>query len=135
MKTFWSPKRGFAAGPSGMTNEHIRILLDNHSDDHLMFLVREQLAQARVPPSIVRLVRQGRMTALRKDVGGVRGIVGDVVRRLISRTMVRQLGEAVKVAIAPFQYALSTRAGWVRMRGPRAPSCNRGWPQCDSVVN
>ena len=52
------------------------------------------------------------MTALRKDVGGVRGIVvEDVVRRLLSRTMVRQLGEAVKVAIAPFQYALSTRVG------------------------
>ena len=70
------------------------------------------MAQARVPPSIVRVVRQGRMTALRKDDGGVRGIVaGDVVRRLVSRTVVRQLGEVVKVATAPFQYALSTRAG------------------------
>ena len=73
-KTFRSTKRGSAAGPSGMTNEHIRILLDNHSDAHLMFLAGEQLAQARVPPSIVRVVRQGRMTALRKDDGGVRGI-------------------------------------------------------------
>ena len=46
-----------------------------------MFLGEEQLAQARVPPSIVGLVRQGRMKALRKDDGGVRGIVaGDVVR-------------------------------------------------------
>ena len=52
------------------------------------------------------------MTALRKDDGGVRGIVArDVVRRLVSRTIVRQLGEAVKVATAPFQYALSIRAG------------------------
>ena len=95
-----------------MTNEHIRILLDNHFDAHLMFLAEEQLAQARVPPAIVKLVRQGRMTALRKDDGCVRGIVaGDVVRRLLSRTMARQLGEAVKVATAPFQHALSTRAG------------------------
>ena len=34
-----------------------------------------------------------------------------MVRRLVSRTMARQLGEAVRVATAPFQYALSTRAG------------------------
>ena len=57
LKTFRSTKRGSAAGPSGMTNEHIRILLDNHSDAHLMFWAGEQLAQARVPPSIVRVVR------------------------------------------------------------------------------
>ena len=99
MKILQSTKRGSAAGPSVLTNEHIRILLDNHSDAHLKFLAGEQLAQTRDPPSIVRLVKQGPMTALRKDDGGVRGIVaGDVVRRLVSRTMARQLGEAVKVA-------------------------------------
>ena len=78
-----------AAGPSGMTNKHNRILLDNHSDAYLMFLAGEQSAQARVSPAIVRLARQCRMTALRKDDGGVREIVaGD--RRLVSRTMARQ---------------------------------------------
>ena len=52
------------------------------------------------------------MTALRKDTGGVRGIVsGEVIRRLTARTIAQQISPAVKAATAPFQYALSTRAG------------------------
>ena len=52
------------------------------------------------------------MTALRKDGGGVRGIVaGEVIRRVTARTIAQQLGPAVEVSTAPFQYALSTRAG------------------------
>ena len=54
----------------------------------------------------------GRMTALHKANGGVRGIVvGEVVRRLVARTMAQQLGPQVEAATAPFQYALSSRAG------------------------
>ena len=52
------------------------------------------------------------MTALQKPGGGVRGIVaGDVVTRLVARTISQQLGKAVEGATAPCQYALSTRAG------------------------
>ena len=52
------------------------------------------------------------MTALRKKDGGVRGIVaGEVIRRLVSRTVAQQLSPAVAAATAPFQYALTTRAG------------------------
>ena len=75
----------------------------------------------------------GRMTALRKANGGVRGIVvGDVVRRLVARPMVQQLGPQVESATAPFQYALSTRAGQ-RVRGSRHPRVVRVEPgfHCD----
>ena len=42
----------------------------------------------------------------------VRGIVaGDVVRRLVSRTIAQQLSAAVETATAPHQCALSTKAG------------------------
>ena len=52
------------------------------------------------------------MTVLRKTNGGDRGIVvGDVLRRLVARTMAQQLGPQVEAATAPHQYALS-RAGW-----------------------
>ena len=52
------------------------------------------------------------MTALAKPDGGVRGIVaGDVIRRLVARTMAQQLGDAVEAATAPCQYALRTKAG------------------------
>ena len=58
------------------------------------------------------VVRLGRMTALQKQDGGVRGIVaGDVLRRLVSRTTAQQIMPAVERFTSPFQYALRTRAG------------------------
>ena len=52
------------------------------------------------------------MTVLQKPNGGVRGIVaGDVVRRLVARTISQQLSSVVERATAPFQYALSTKSG------------------------
>ena len=97
----------------GMTVEHLQPLLDNPSALHSMFLLGEKLARADVPPSIVDTIRQGRLTALRKPNGGVRGIVvGDAIRRVVARTVAQQLGPAVEGATAPFfQYALSTKAG------------------------
>ena len=54
----------------------------------------------------------GRLTALSKPDGGVRGIVvGDVLRRLVARTMSQQTSPAVERATSPYQYALTTRAG------------------------
>ena len=42
---------------------------------------------------------------------GVRGTVaGDVVRRLVARTISQQLGPEVEQATSPYQYAMSTRA-------------------------
>ena len=70
------------------------------------------LAKAQVPDIAIQMNRFGRLTALSKPDGGVRGIVaGDVIRRLVARTMAQQLQKAVGVAFAPFQYALSTKAG------------------------
>ena len=52
------------------------------------------------------------MTALQKPDGGIRGIAtGTVFRRLVAKTLARQFGTAVEAACAPFQFALSTRAG------------------------
>ena len=52
------------------------------------------------------------MTALRKKDGGVRGIAtGTSFRRLVAKTLARQFGAAVEATCAPFQFALSTRAG------------------------
>ena len=44
--------------------------------------------------------------------GGVRGIVvGDIIRRLVARTMVKQVSKQVERATVPFQCALSTKTG------------------------
>ena len=56
--------------------------------------------------------RFGRLTAVQKPNGGVRGIVaGDIVSRIEARTMSQQLMSEVQHATAPFQYALATKSG------------------------
>ena len=107
-----SSRRGAAAGPSGMTMEHLRPLLDHPPAMHSFFLMAEQFSKALTPRSVVDGLRMGRITALQKPNGGVRGIVaGDAIRRLVSRTIAQQLGPAVERATAPYQYAMSTKAG------------------------
>ena len=39
-----SSRRGAAAGPSGMTSDHLRPVLDSVGDSHLLFMMGEQLA-------------------------------------------------------------------------------------------
>ena len=72
----------------------------------------QELAEASTPASVVDVLRRGRITALQKPDGGVRGItVGEFFRRLVSRTIAQQLAPAVEEATSPFQYALTTRSG------------------------
>ena len=88
-------------------------LLENESDPEMLCRVASLLSVEQVPETILEAIRLGRMTALSKpDGGGVRGIVvGDVLRRLVARTIAKQVIEKVEAATAPFQYALSTKAG------------------------
>ena len=100
----------FAAtsGPHGMTAEHLRPLLDDVRKMRLLSCLASNLAVADVPGVAVQMVRVGRLTALTKPDGGVRGIVaGDVVRRLVSKTIAQQLSAAVETATTPRQHALS----------------------------
>ena len=74
-----------------MTNEHLRPLLDDWASMQVLFKAGEVFGL--IPESVVHIVKMGRMTALSKSDGGVRGIVaGDVFRRLIARTMAKQFG-------------------------------------------
>ena len=110
-KNLHCARRGAAIGPSGMTTDHLRPLLDKVRDLHLLFSVREQVATGMAPQDVVEIGR-GRWTALKKPNGRIRGIVsGEVVRRLVSRTIAQQVSKAVEAGTAPFQCALSTKAG------------------------
>ena len=81
-KNLRSARRGVAGGPSGMTTEHLKLLLENVVCTEMFGEAATRLARGRVPPEIVSGIRLGRMTALQKPDGGVRGIVvGDVFRR------------------------------------------------------
>ena len=71
LKNLKYAKRGIAGGPSGMTVEHLRPLLDCPRDHRLFYTLAEGLARGMVPQPIVDAVRLGRMTALSKPDGGV----------------------------------------------------------------
>ena len=104
-------RRGAAPGPSGTTSEHLFPLLESEDDMGAFVQFAGILARGDIPPLALEVIRRGRMSALRK-ANGVRGIVvGDVLRRLVARTIAQQIGAAVELDTAPFQYALKTRAG------------------------
>ena len=107
-----SPRRGVAAGPSGMTADHLRPLLESERDSEVLAELGASLARGEGPEVVWEAIRMGWMTALRKADGGVRGIVvGDRFRRLVSHTIAQQIAKSVEAATSPFQYALSTKAG------------------------
>ena len=112
LKNLRCSRRGAAAGPTGMTAEHLRPLLDFARDSELLWDLAQSFSSGEVPAEILPFLRLGRITALRKPSGGVRGIVvGDTFRRLVARTIAQQINPAVERATAPFQYAQTTRAG------------------------
>ena len=59
-------RRGAAGAPSGMTAEHLKGLHESEDDSLLLAELANSLAQADVPPDIVRALRLGRITALQK---------------------------------------------------------------------
>ena len=87
-------------------------LYDDETSTAHLGQVTQLLAQARVPPTIAAAIALGRLVALQKPNGRVRGIVvGDTLRRLVSRCMAQQYASTFQAACQPHQYALSTRAG------------------------
>ena len=95
-----------------MTSDLLFPVLEKEADSELFVQVCAQLAVGNVPEEIIDTIRLGRMTALSKPDGGVRGIVvGDIVRRLVARTISKQIAKKVEETTAPFQYALTTKAG------------------------
>ena len=84
-------RRGAAAGPSGATCEHMRVLLHDEDCCELLHNAAQCLARAEVPEQIAAGLRLDRMVALQKPAGGIRALVmGDVFRRLVSRTLAQQ---------------------------------------------
>ena len=59
-------RRGAAAGPSGCTNEHLRVLMDEETTAELLGHAADRLAAAKVPSDVADALRLGRMVALTK---------------------------------------------------------------------
>jgi len=95
-----------------MTNEHLRLLLDDPGDFTLLHQAALRFANAEVPAPVLAAARLGRIVALRKPSGRVRAlVVGDVFRRLVARALAQHFAEALQAACMPYQFGLSTRAG------------------------
>ena len=72
-----------------MTSDHLFPIFESEADSNLLVQV-----------------------ALCKPDGGVRGVVvGNILRRLVAKTMAKQVSKEAETATAPFQHALSTKAG------------------------
>ena len=105
-------RKAAAPGPSGHTAELIRLVLDDEADSDRFVRVAQQLAKAAVPPVVARALGLGRIVALTKPSGRVRGIVvSDFLRRLVARTLAQQFASSFHDACSPHQFALSTRSG------------------------
>ena len=95
-----------------MTSDHLFPMLENEGDSQRLVEVASALAMARVPEEIIEAIRLGCLTALSKPDRGVRVIVvGDILRRMVARTLAKQISKKVEEATAPFEYTLSTKAG------------------------
>ena len=105
-------KRGSAAGLSGASVEHCRLLLEDEEALDLLAHAASLLANADAPADVLRALALSQPTALSKPGKGVRGIAtGDTLRLLVSRTLTRRYAETFDRATRPFQFALQARAG------------------------
>ena len=91
-----------------MTTEHLHPILENDSSLTALFRVGVLFSRGHVPPGALEALRLGRITALAKPDGGIRGIV---VGGVVAKSIAQQIGDQVEKSAAPFQFALKTRAG------------------------
>ena len=105
-----SAPTGCSPGPGGCSNEILKVCLPRSIGS--VDGGGRGFAKAAVPPCVFKAFMSARMTALSKPDGGNRDIAtGTVFRRLVAKTLARQFGPVVEASCAPFQVALSTRAG------------------------
>ena len=87
-----------------MTVEHLLGLVDSDHDMEVFSSFARRVSQGCVPRGVLEGFRLGRVTALQKPDGGIRGIVvGDIIRVLIARTIAQQISKQVEEATAPHQ--------------------------------
>ena len=105
-------RKGAAPGPSGLPAETLRLVLDDADATQAFLQVSQLLAQADLPQQASNAIALGRLVALQKPTGRIRGlVVGDLLRRVVSRSIAQHYGQTIHTACSPHQFALSTRAG------------------------
>ena len=64
MANLRAARRGAAGGPSGMTAEHLKVVLESERDSKSLWRMCQEFARGRMLAEILQAVRIGRMTAL-----------------------------------------------------------------------
>ena len=111
-------------GPSGMTAEHLKPMLESGADT-LLCNVAGGFARGDVPK------KWSTRVASQRSRGKARRIV---FPRVVTRTTAKQFSARDEAATGPFQFALSTRP-WLRMRDARHPKCHRHQRQDNHCVS
>ena len=70
--------------------------LESEAASELLTQVASLFAAGQVPHEILEAIRLGRLTALQKPDG-------DIFRRLVARTIAKQISKRVEAATTPFQ--------------------------------
>ena len=85
-----SAGRGSAQDLGGARYEHYRVMIEDEDMWGTFVQLCQSFSRADVPPEVMAALRLGRMTALKKENGKVRGIVaGSILRRLVCKTVAR----------------------------------------------
>ena len=91
----------------GSKNEHFKVALEGEQALEALGDAAECLARGDVPESIAAALALGRLTALLKPNGKVRGIVtGDTFPRLVAKSLAQQFGLALEEACVSSPYLL-----------------------------
>ena len=107
-----SAGRGSAADLAGARYEHYRVLMEEKETWAEFADLIQDFVRAKVPDEVMQGLRMGRMTALNKKDGNVRGIVaGSIIRRLGCRAIAQQFSDAFMITTSPYQFALQAKAG------------------------
>ena len=90
----------------------LKVCIDDAETLQVLGLAAADFARGTVPRNAMHCFTMATLTALQKKDGGVRGIAtGTTFRRLVAKSVAKQFSKDVEAACAPFQFALSTRAG------------------------
>ena len=84
-----------------MTSDHLFPVLESEATSELFTHLASLPAVGQAPDVILEAITLGRLTALQKPDGGVRIVVGGIVRRLVARTMTKHFSKRVEAATAP----------------------------------
>ena len=95
------------------------MLLDDEDASDQFVRVLQLVAQARIPRDAAKALGLGRLIALRKPNGRIRGIVvGDFTRRLVARVFAQQKAEALAPSSSPCRPGQVLRALFTSLRPP-----------------